>query len=778
MNSHRHKIPFIQSLRGRLVILLTVLALVPFFLMVPVPIYLFISQIDNVRKERGNEVNLQVQNLTQWVQARKGEMSLAANLPEIQNMKASDATAMIKLLAKQWPYYQNIFVALPDGSRVFDSIGGATSLAGYDYFTRAMQGETVMSNVALSRTTGKATVVFVAPIKSGEKVVGVMGSEISTDFLQQLMQQMRFGNSGDAYLVNTSGMFMTEARFTEELKQSGQILVRTAMELTNKSIGVERALQGQSGTANFSVSGDFTDYRGHHTLGIYQRIDELGWVMVVEQDYDETFSQLNLMLIATSIGMILILGLLTVLVYFFSGTIAKPVQLIADEARRLSLGDISPSAELQRLEQARSRHDEIGVVGQAFFEMTSYLQEAVQAARSIAAGSLRTQVNIKSEKDQLGIALTQMINNLRSIVGEMGESAAQLGSTSEEMTVGASEASQAVMDIFKTMSQATLDTQGQVEALDQSNMSVKEMGQSIVGLAQGAQEQATAASAASNITVNINRAIDQVTHNINAASQGSQNAASAARIGVETVAKTVQGMQNIKEKVDLSAQSVQEMGKHSSQIGSIVETIADIASQTNLLALNAAIEAARAGEHGKGFAVVADEVRKLAERSSNATKEIGGLVRSIQLSVEEAIEAMEVGANEVELGVSRAGEAGKALQDILTAAEAVRQQTEQAAREAVNMHISADELVNAMESVSAVIEQNTASTEEMSANSAEVEQSIERITSLSHANSQSIVQASTSAQKANTQVEAMVISMENLAQMAEALRSTAARFEI
>jgi methyl-accepting chemotaxis protein len=237
-------------------------------------------------------------------------------------------------------------------------------------------------------------------------------------------------------------------------------------------------------------------------------------------------------------------------------------------------------------------------------------------------------------------------------------------------------------------------------------------------------------------------------------------------------------MNNIKEKVDLSALKVQEMGKRSNQIGNIVETIEDIASQTNLLALNAAIEAARAGEHGKGFAVVADEVRKLAERSSTATKEIGKLVRNIQQSVNEAIDAMELGAEEVDKGVSRTGEAGRALQDILVATNAVNQQTTEANHEAVDMRSAARELMNAMEAVSAVIEENTASTEEMSASSNEVEQSIGNITELSHANSQSIALASSAAQKASQKVELMVTSMENLAQMAEALRNTAARFEL
>ena len=184
-------------------------------------------------------------------------------------------------------------------------------------------------------------------------------------------------------------------------------------------------------------------------------------------------------------------------------------------------------------------------------------------------------------------------------------------------------------------------------------------------------------------------------------SESARRTVGAARSGADVVAATIAGMGTIKNTVTEASDNIDQLGRRSDEIGAIVAVIRGIADQTNLLALNAAIEAARAGEHGRGFAVVADEVRKLAEKTGSATQEIGQMINAIQSQAQQTVLAMQQSQSEVSSGVSKAEQAGQALTDILGGIESVSAMMERIATDAADQLSTVDQIghqIHAIES--------------------------------------------------------------------------------
>jgi len=187
------------------------------------------------------------------------------------------------------------------------------------------------------------------------------------------------------------------------------------------------------------------------------------------------------------------------------------------------------------------------------------------------------------------------------------------------------------------------------------------------------------------------------------AAESSTKASDSAHSGAAVVKEAINGMERISGQVRAAAATVESLGSRSDQIGAIVGTIEDIADQTNLLALNAAIEAARAGEQGRGFAVVADEVRALAERTTKATREIGEMIKSIQNETRGAVAAMEEGVAEVEKGTIASVKSGEALEMIISQICDLTMQVNQIATASEEQTATTREITNSIHKISEIV---------------------------------------------------------------------------
>jgi methyl-accepting chemotaxis protein len=235
----------------------------------------------------------------------------------------------------------------------------------------------------------------------------------------------------------------------------------------------------------------------------------------------------------------------------------------------------------------------------------------------------------------------------------------------------------------------------------------EEISSSATSQAQGAESQKDETRQVATAMQEMSATVTQVAEHANKAADAARKAADTARQGGKIVEETLRKMRAIAGSVGQTARQVQDLGSRSDQIGEIIGVIDEIAGQTNLLALNAAIEAARAGEQGRGFAVVADEVRKLAERTSKATKEIAQMIKSIQGETKNAVLAMQEGTDQVEQGLVTTAQAGAALDEIIHMAEQVGEMVVHIATAAQQQSGATEEVSGNMEQISR-ISQDTA----------------------------------------------------------------------
>jgi methyl-accepting chemotaxis protein len=375
-------------------------------------------------------------------------------------------------------------------------------------------------------------------------------------------------------------------------------------------------------------------------------------------------------------------------------------------------------------------------------------------------------------------AYNEACDGLDGIMGEVQVASDAVAQTGGLLNAAARETGAAIGQVAGTIQQVAAGAADQAHGASETSRAVTDLTTVISSVGTGATETSARLLTATTTIGSMAAAIGELESASTEVRDVSASAARAAVNGAAAVTETVTGMARIKAAVDASTLTVTELSAKGERIGAIVETIDDIADQTNLLALNAAIEAARAGEQGRGFAVVADEVRRLAERSGRATKEIAILIAEVQASTRQAVTAMGVGSTEVEAGSHLAAKSGDALDEIATSITATRAAVERIATAIGEMSSASSGVTIEMSEVAAIAEANLEAATRMADTAGLVSRSVESIAAVSQENSAAAQEVSAATEEMSAQAEEVSASAQALSDMADGLDAIVGRFQL
>lgn len=563
-----------------------------------------------------------------------------------------------------------------------------------------------------------------AIVKNGVPI-GVTTTDINLDVLAEAVSKIKVGQTGYAFIITKQGFYMAHRDAKKNLKAK----ITDEKDANLKNLGNTIVNDTKSGILTTVID-------GVNQYAVYAPIGDTGLKLVMFMPTNETTSGFDLTAsFVKNAGLfvvaIAVYGIL--LSILIKKKLIQPLKNLSNEAERIAGGDLTSLTS-----EETGRKDEIGILRKAF---------------------------------------NTMVGQLRQLILHINQSADNIASTSQILAANSNETEKSTQQVANAIQEVAKGTLEQTKLITETMKDVAQLDKILEGLAAGSQEQIRNIKGTNDFVNQMTASIDEVTSCAHAVAKSAEKTKEAAEKGDHAVKLTTEGMDSIKEKTFEASNKIKELGEHSQHIGEIIQVIDDIAEQTNLLALNAAIEAARAGEHGKGFAVVADEVRKLAERSGNATKEIAKLITDIQKLTAASVSAMEQGTVEVERGVGLAFDARKALQEILQTVIDTYQQTQKILVAAEQMSTSSQKVVNAVNNVSAVNEEASTAIASVSETSHQVAQVMENIVAITEESSAAAEEVTASTEEMTASAGELSTVAEKLAGMSDELKRLITKFK-
>ncbi len=584
-------------------------------------------------------------------------------------------------------------------------------LESQDWYTQPIQSEELVVKGPFVYD-GRMMISYLHPIKRGEEPVGVGGVDVSVGYWQERARRVSVEESGYAFIVSSDGAFVAHP---EESWIGDETLLTVADSL---SIPVFRKIAEQVGEGrggHFQFSDPVTGKRAEINL---QPVGTGGFAAGVVVPQAEILAGVyHLRTLFLGLGAAALLLLLGLMFYLTRRSVVSPLQTVTGKVQAVTDGNTDVQIDTQR-------EDEIGQLMGSFDLMVDQVREALdeararkQEAQTAQEKAARTSEASQEKNEFLRAEIEDLTGRIERLsdgdltvsfvgggTGSMSPNTDQAAQLVGQLRAKLEEAIQSVRDVLADVASATAKADATARTISASSDQ----------MAASTEEQSTQAEEVAAAVEELNQTIGENARSVQQTAEVAETGSQQAQRGGDIVREATGKMERIATAVEETAGTIERLGAYGDEIGRVVERIGEIADQTNLLALNAAIEAARAGEEGQGFAVVAEEVRELAEEADAATTEIEEMMEGVRAEIDEAIGTARQSSDQAEEGLELAEEAEAALEQIVEAIATVEEQADEIAAASEEQSTTSEEIAKSVQSMSTAARESAAGVTEVS----------------------------------------------------------------